>query len=101
LKLQKRVEDKFAKSLDVQPERDTTIFSLAFASLDPSVSRDVVNTLIQEYISWQVDKKIDASIAARQRLEKQVEMARAQLERAETNLNDFSRRAASVTRPAG
>ena len=76
LKLRKKIEDKFAKSLDVQPERDTTIFSLAFSSTDPSVSRDVINTMIQEYITWQVDKKIEATIAAKQRLEKQIELAR-------------------------
>ena len=97
LKLRKKIEDKFAKSLDVQPERDTTIFSLAFSSTDPSVSRDVINTMIQEYITWQVDKKIEATIAAKQRLEKQIELARIQLEKAETNLNDFSRKAGIVS----
>ena len=76
LKLRKKIEDKFAKNLDVQPERDTTIFSLAFTSTDPAVSRDVINTMIQEYITWQVDKKIEATIAAKQRLEKQIELAR-------------------------
>ncbi len=97
LKLRKKVEDKFAKNLEAQPERDTTIFSLAFTSTDPSLSRDVINTLIQEYITWQVDKKIDATIAAKQRLEKQIELARIQLEKAETNLNDFSRKAGIVS----
>ena len=97
LKLRKKIEDKFAKNLEVLPERDTTIFSLAFVSTDPSVSRDVINTMIQEYITWQVDKKIEATIAAKQRLEKQIELARIQLEKAETNLNDFSRKAGIVS----
>jgi capsular exopolysaccharide synthesis family protein len=97
LKLRKKIEDKFSKSFDVQPERDTTIFSLAFTSTDPAVSRDVINTLIQEYISWQVDKKIDATISAKQRLEKQIELARVQLEKAELNLNEFSRKAGIVS----
>jgi capsular exopolysaccharide synthesis family protein len=97
LRLRKKIEDKFAKSLDVLPERDTTIFSLSFASTDPSVSRDVINTLIQEYITWQVDKKIEATIAAKQRLEKQIGLARIQLEKAETNLNAFSRKAGIVS----
>ena len=97
LKLRKKIEDKFAKNLDVQPERDTTIFSLAFTSTDPAVSRAVINTMIQEYITWQVDKKIEATIAAKQRLEKQIELARIQLEKAETNLNDFSRKAGIVS----
>ncbi len=97
LKLRKKVADKFAKNLDVQPERDTTIFSLAFASTDPTVSRNVINTLIEEYITWQVDKKIEATIAAKQRLEKQIELARITLEKAETNLNNFARKAGIVS----
>ena len=97
LKFRKKVADKFAKNLDVQPERDTTIFSLAFASTDPAVSRNVINTMIEEYITWQVDKKIEATIAAKQRLEKQIELARITLEKAETNLNDFARRAGIVS----
>ena len=97
LRLRKKVEDKFTKDLEVQSERDTTIFSLAFTSIDPSVARDVINTLIQEFISWQVDKKIDATVSAKQRLEKQVEVARIQLEKAETNLNNFARKAGIVS----
>lgn len=95
--LHKSVEVRFEKSLDVQPERDTTIFSLAFSSTDPTLSRNAINTLIEEFISWQVDKKIDATIAAKQRLGKQIELARVQLEKAETNLNDFSRKAGIVS----
>jgi uncharacterized protein involved in exopolysaccharide biosynthesis len=97
LKLRKKIEEKFARGLEVRPERDSAIFSLAFTSTDPAVSRDVINTLIGEYISWQVDKKIDATVVARQRLEKQIEVARVQLEKAETNLNDFSRKAGIVS----
>ncbi len=97
MKIRKGIENRFIKSLDVQPERDTTIFSLAFTSQNPTVARDVVNALIQEFISWQVDKKIEATITAKKRLEKQIELARIQLERAEDSLNDFSRKAGIVS----
>ncbi|MGC9967465.1 MAG: polysaccharide biosynthesis tyrosine autokinase [Syntrophobacteraceae bacterium] len=96
-RLRGSLETKFDRGLDVQSERDTTIFSLAFASADPSLSRNVINALIEEFISWQVDKKVDASIAAKQRLGKQIELGRVQLEKAETNLNDFSRKAGIVS----
>ena len=100
LKLQKIIEDKFAKSLEVQLERDTTIFSLAFISIDPAVCRDVINTLIEEYISWQVDKKIDAAIAAKQRLAKQLRACQEQVsssKKRKRRLNDFSRKAGIVS----
>ena len=97
LQLRKSTESRFAKSLQVQPERDTTLISLAFISPDPVAARDVLNSLIQEFISWQVDKKIESSISAKKQLEKQIELARVQLEKAETNLNDFSRKAGIVS----
>jgi polysaccharide biosynthesis transport protein len=97
LRLRKSTESKFAKSLQVQPERDTTLISLAFISPDAVVSRDVLNALIQEFISWQVDKKIDSSVSAKKQLEKQIDLARIQLEKAETNLNDFARKAGIVS----
>ncbi|MHC1729906.1 MAG: GumC family protein [Syntrophobacteraceae bacterium] len=97
MRMRKSIESRFIKSLDVQPERDTTIFSLAFTSSTPAVARDVVNALIEEYISWQVDKRIEATITAKKRLEKQIELARIQLERAEDSLNDFSRKAGIVS----
>jgi len=96
-RLRRSLETKFDKSLEVLPERDTTIFSLAFASVDPALSRNVINTLIEEFMSWQVDKKIDATISAKERLGKQIELARIQLEKAETNLNDFARKAGIVS----
>ncbi|MFZ2447552.1 MAG: polysaccharide biosynthesis tyrosine autokinase [Syntrophobacteraceae bacterium] len=97
LRLRKATESKFSKSLEVQPERDTTLISLAFASPDPVVARDVLNALVQEFMSWQVDKKIDSSINAKKQLEKQIEVARIQLEKAETSLNEFSRKAGIVS----
>lgn len=97
LKLRKKIDDRFAKHLEVQPERDTMIFSLGFTSTNPSVAQDVINTLIDEFISWQIDKKIDATVAAKHRLEKQIEVARIQLEKAETNLNEFARKAGIVS----
>ncbi len=97
LRLRKSTEGLFAKNLQVQPERDTTLISLAFISPDAVVARDVLNALIQEFISWQVDIKIDSSISAKKQLEKQIEAARVQLEKAETNLNDFSRKAGIVS----
>jgi len=97
LKIRKMTQDRFLRSLEVKPERDTTIFSLAFSSIDPTLSRDVINVLIEEFIAWQVDKKIDATIVAKQRLEKQIELARDQLEKAERKLNDFSRKTGIVS----
>jgi len=97
LGLRKSTESRLIASLQVQPERDTTLISLAFTSPDAVVARDVLNALIQEFISWQVDKKIESSVSAKKQLEKQIDLARIQLEKAENNLNDFARKAGIVS----
>ncbi|MCU0574174.1 MAG: polysaccharide biosynthesis tyrosine autokinase [Syntrophobacteraceae bacterium] len=97
LAVQKAVEAKFAKSLEVQAERDTTIISLGFKCVDPLLGKDVINALIQEFTAWQMDKKIDAAVNAKQQLEKQLDVARIQLEKAESNLNAFSQKAGIVS----
>lgn len=97
LQLEKSMEVKFTKSLEVQPERDTALISLAFSSTDAALARDIVNALLQEFISWEMDKRIDAAGAAKQQLEKQLEVARIQLESAESSLNKFAQKAGIVS----
>ena len=95
--LKKNIEAKFIKNLNLNVERDTTLISISFTSPEPALSREVVNTLIQEFMAWEVDKKVDSSITAKKQLEKQIDLARTQLEKAESNLNEFARKAGIVS----
>jgi polysaccharide biosynthesis transport protein len=97
LLLQQSMEESYAANLDVQPERDTTIINLAFSSTAPALTRDLVNTHIQEFIDWQMDKRIDAAGSAHVQLEKQMEVARINLEKADKNLNEFAQKAGIVS----
>ena len=97
LRLQQSIENTYLKNLDVQPERDTTIISLSFSGTDPALTRDIVNAHIQEYISWQMDKKLEAAGSARVQLEKQLEVARINLEKAEKSLSEFAQKAGIVS----
>jgi len=87
----------FLANLQVKPERDTTIVNVAFSSTDPEVARDVTNALVQEFVSWQMDKKMQAAGAAKQQLEKQLEVARIRVEKAEEELNRFAQKAGIVS----
>ena len=97
LRLQQSIEDAYIRSLEVQPDRDTTIISLSFSSTNPSLTRNIVNTHIQEFIAWQMDKKIDAAGSAHVQLEKQIEVVRINLEKAEKNLSEFAQKAGIVS----
>jgi len=95
--VQQRLLKAFMKSLEIKAERDTTILNLAFSSPDPALARDVVNTLIRSFISWQMDKKIGAAGLANEQLQRQVEVARIRLEKSETELNNFAQKAGIVS----
>lgn len=97
LKKENEMLEWFADNLKVQPERDTTLINLSFSSTDPALARDVVNTVIREFINWQMDKRIDAAGSAKQQLDKQIEVARIQLERSENEINDFAQKAGIVS----
>ncbi len=97
LRTQKTVLALFNENLSVQPERDTTIIKIAFTSKDPEVARDAANALVQEFVSWQMDKKLDAATSAKQQLEKQLEAARIQLEKSEEAMNSFAQKSGIVS----
>jgi len=97
LRKDKAMTGWFADNLQVQPERDTTLINLSFTSTDPALARDAVNTLIREFIGWQMDKRIDAAGSAKQQLEKQIEVARIQLEKSENEINEFAQKAGIVS----
>lgn len=95
--VQQRLLKVFMDNLEVKAERDTTILNLAFSSPDPALARDVVNTLIRSFISWQMDKKVGAAGLANEQLQKQVEVARVRLEKSESDLNSFAQKAGIVS----
>ena len=50
-------QDNFGASI----ERDATLITLSFISPNRSLSRDVVNSLAEEFLNWKMEKKLDAS----------------------------------------
>lgn len=97
LRKEKSMEGWFADNLEVQPERDTTLINVSFSATDPALAQDAINTLIREFIGWQMDKRIDAANSAKQQLVKQIEVARIQLEKSESELNKFAQKAGIVS----
>ena len=95
--LQQNIAAQIIHSLKVQPRRDTTVISIDFSSPDPVLASDIVNAIIEESKLWQVDKKIDSAVIAKQHLEKQLVSARNQFEKAEGDLNAFAQRAGIVS----
>lgn len=90
-KSQEKLIDSLLARVDVKPDRRSRLVEISFESSDPKLSALVVNTLVDEYIDWMLDRKLVATKSARAFLERQLEQAKAKLEKAEEELNKFAK----------
>ena len=84
-------------NLTVEPRRNAMIIELSFTSPDRYLSLDVVRTYAEQFVAWQMDKKLDASRIAREFLMKQISRAQIELERSEDELNRFAKQSGIVS----
>jgi succinoglycan biosynthesis transport protein ExoP len=89
--------DAFLDRLKVEPDKRSRLVQISFESSYPELSAKVANTLADKYIGWSVERKLSATKAARQFLQKQLVEVKAKLERAEEDLNAFAKSADIVT----
>src|SRR3972149_9515821 len=87
----------FLGRVKVTPDRKSRLVQLSFESSDAELSAKAANTLADKYIEWVLDRKLDATKAARQFLEKQLGEVKANLERAEEELSTFAKGADIVS----
>jgi capsular exopolysaccharide synthesis family protein len=94
---QKKLLDFFKERLDVSNERDSMIINVSFMSPSRQLSMDSVNTLMEEFVNWKMDQKIEASKKASEFLIKQIDRAKINLEKAEEKQNEFAKQAGIVS----
>ncbi|MCF8052726.1 MAG: polysaccharide biosynthesis tyrosine autokinase [Desulfobacterales bacterium] len=87
----------FHSFLSVSPRRDAMIIDVSFLSPDRRLSMDVVNQLMDQYLDWQMDQKVESSENTRQYLMRQIDRAKIHLEKAEEEQHRFARRAGIVS----
>ena len=85
------------ENLEVSPKRNSMLISISFASPDRHLSQNVVNGFVEEFVRWNMDKKLEASQLARDFLMKQIDRAKINLEKAEEDLNRFGKQAGIVS----
>jgi len=91
--LLKFIED----NLEVSPKRNSMLIGVSFTSPDRELSMNVVNAFVEEFVRWNMEKKLDASQLARDFLMKQIDRAKINLEKAEEDLNRFGKQAGIVS----
>jgi capsular exopolysaccharide synthesis family protein len=88
---QRWLEGLFSRKLTVEMKGETSILEIKFESTDPRLAAQVVNGIIDEYIGWEMDRKIDSAKSAKQQLEKQIKSARTEMEKSEAEMNQYAR----------
>ncbi len=86
-----------SQNLEISPRRNTMIIQVAFKSQDRRLSQQIVNSFTEEFVSWNMDKKLESSRLAREFLMKQIDRAKIYLEKAEEDLNRFARQVGIVS----
>ena len=91
--LLKFIED----NLEVSPKRNSMLIGVSFTSPDRQLSQSAANAFVEEFVHWNMDKKLEASQLAREFLMKQIDRAKISLEKAEEDLNRFAKQAGIVS----
>lgn len=97
LSRQKGLESYITNNLTATLETGSNIVNIAFESESPALARDIVNATIEQFVDWQMDRKVDASRLAKRQLEEQIASARTGLENAEKQFNDYAKREGIVS----
>jgi capsular exopolysaccharide synthesis family protein len=73
------------------------LIDVAFRSPDRQLSLMVVNTLVEDFINWKMEQRLEASGIARDFLMLQIDRAKINLEKAEEQMNHFAKQAGIVS----
>lgn len=95
--IQHAILGKFEDKLHVKPVRDSELIEISFESPDASLSAQIVNTAMHEFLNMKMNNQLQISRTASKFLEKKIHTAQIKLEKSEKNLTAFSRKAGLVS----
>jgi capsular exopolysaccharide synthesis family protein len=93
--------DGYLEKLGISHEQESQLVKVRFSSLDPSVSRAVVNAHVSAFIRTNLQTRFEETAEARQFLEAKLAELKTALERSEADLNRFRKTHAIVTMEQG
>ena len=93
----RNVADSLRGGLAVAPIKNTKMVRVSYASANPRLASDVLNTFAQIFINFNVEQRYDQSSYAKTFLEEKLAETKAKLETNERALIDFQRENAIVS----
>jgi len=85
-------ELKFLKKLTISPNAKTQIVRIYYDSVDPELAALTINTLAENFIAINLERRVESASFAKEFLEEQIAIAKTNLSEAERKLNDYARK---------
>ena len=82
--------------LEVKPARDSNVLDISYTSVDPKFAAIVANALAKAYIETNLAMRVEPARQYATWFDGQIKTLRDNLEKAQTNLSDFQRKAGIV-----
>lgn len=95
------VEDTLNRHLMLVNDGRNHVINIYYSSQDPQLASQIVNTLMTDYVSQYVENNLSATVAANSALQKRADQLKADLDTAETKLQDFTKRTGLLETPQG
>ena len=86
-----KVIDAFLAGLKISPVRNSRLVKVSFESPKPVLAEKIANTIASEYISLNLERRMEASSYAKNFLTEQLAQTRARLEDSEKDLSAYAR----------
>ena len=83
--------NNFSERLSINSIKNSYLFQVSFESFNPNLAADVANTVVDEFVRLNVDRRINSSSGAKSFLQREIEKVQAKLESSEKTLTEFAR----------
>jgi polysaccharide biosynthesis transport protein len=97
--LRKAIVGNFKANLNVEPVRGSRLVKITFDSPNPQISAKIANGIAENFISWNLARRYEASAYGRTFLQEQLAKEKVKLEEAERKLAAYATRQRIVTIP--
>jgi succinoglycan biosynthesis transport protein ExoP len=87
--------------LQIEPVRLSRIVKISYESPDPAMAASIANAVAANYISWNLERRYEASSAARRFLQERLEQTRQTLEEAQRRGNEYAQKNQLITVEGG
>lgn len=77
--------------LEVKPVDTSRLIEITFSDTDPIRAAKIVNSLVENFLSMNLERRFDATASARKFLENRIATVKAALEKSERQLVDYAR----------